>query len=765
MLPTPTATRSLLKRRRGRSVVGMRGRSGRLGRPFIPWFVIAVLGILGAVLVPLVARADVGPPAHMQVTEKSPGLYTVQWRVPKALPARAVPAPLLPETCRPVGERSVVDQPGAWLLSRDWRCDGGLAGQEVGIRYPFPDLALTTVIRVDLLSGDRFAHVMSPGDGAWRVPEGTAPPDRLLGAQRAVLAGAAHAFASWIHPAFVLVLALFGGLALPVRLVTFFAGGQVAAVILAFGTGVGLPAGPAEIGLAIGVVLLARESLRSEDVRRGVAGLASAAGLVHGLGLAALLAEGLGVGAGVGSQLVAILGMDAVHLVGVGFLGLVLGRVGRAFVGARARTALAYAAGVGGMAFALSVAAAGQVSTANAIGADVAPLRGPSSAAAGPAASQRLAPSSPDAPIQSFLAVEPFEVRHEVMLRLGGLSTVLGLDLESTLAIEAQPSVADSLVRMVLGWTGVTVDGSRVEPLLRRADYMTVDPTGALPRTNPVPEEVASAVVGVIVAYPTAGMPEQVRLNWEPFPDPVSELPATVIDPENTSSTLLSGSDPALRWENNLVEDPIPSVAAVEVEPARIPIPWFSLPLLIVAALLLASGLRGDHRARSLALVRIALAAALVVGPVARSAIAVPGSAGRVPSERQARRILSGLLPNVYRALEFRQEEAIYDRLAVSVTGETLTEVYLEQRRALEMEERGGAQARVETVEVQDAGEIERAGDGFSVRGEWTVGGMVTHFGHRHFRQNRYDARVGIEPVDGTWKIRSIEVLEQERVR
>jgi len=717
------------------------------------------------VLVPLAVRADVGPPAHMQVTEKSPGQYTVQWRVPKALPARAVPAPLLPETCRPAGERSVVDQPGAWLFSRDWRCDGGVAGQEVGIRYPFPDLALTTVIRVDLLSGDRFAHVMSPGEGEWRVPEGTAPPDRIYGAQRAVLAGATHALANWLHLAFVLVLALFGGLTLPVRLVTLFAGGQVAAVILASGTGIRFPAGLAEIGLAVGVVLLARESLRSEGERRGLAGLATAAGLVHGFGLAALLAEDLGVGAGFGSQVVAILGMDAVHLVGVGLLGLVLGRVGSLRFGAGARKAAAYAAGVGGMAFALSVAAAGQVSTASAINAAGVPAQGPSSAAAGPAASQRLAPSSPDAPIQSFLAVEPFEVRHEVMLRLGGLSAVLGLDLESTLAVEDQPSVADSLVRMVLAWTDVTVDGVQVQPLLRRADFMTVDPTGALPRTSPVLEEVGTAVVGVIVAYPTAGMPEQVRLDWEPFPEVVSELPATIIDPENTSFTLLSDVDPAARWENALIEDPIPSVAAVEVEPARIPIPWLSLPLLIVAVLLFASGLRGKHRGRSLALARIALAAALVVGPVARSAIAVPGSAGRMPSERQARRILSGLLPNVYRALEFRQEEAIYDRLAVSVTGETLTEVYLEQRRALEMEERGGAQARVETVEVQDAREIERAGEGFSVRGEWTVGGMVTHFGHRHFRQNRYDARVGIEPVDGTWKIRSIEVLEQERVR
>jgi hypothetical protein len=702
----------------------------------------------------------------MQVTETSPGLYSVQWRVPKALPARAVPTPTLPETCRPAGERTVVDQPGAWLLSRDWRCDGGLAGHDLAILYPFADLSLTTVVRVDLLSGDRFAHVISPGDGAWRVPEGTAPPDPVLGAQRAVLSGAAHAAGSWIHVAFVLVLAILGGFTLPIRLVTLFTGGQLAAVALAAVLGAGLPGGPAEIGLALGVVLMAREALRRAEQRRSLGGLATAAGLVHGLGLAALLAEDLGVEAGLGSQVVAVLGMDAVHIVGVGLFAFALGRVVRRLPGSPVPGRMAYAVGIAGMAFAFSVAAAGQGTNAPAAGADSIPgqeaARGTT---AGTAASQRLAPSSPDATIQSFLAVEPFEVRHEVMLRVGGLAATLGLGAEPVLEIERQGPVTDSLVRMVLGSTTVVVDGAAVDPSLRRADFMTVDPTGALPRTNPVLEDVATAVVGVVVAYPTPGMPEEVRLAWDPVPETVTALPATVIDPENTMSAMLSQSASSITWENALIEDPIPSVAAVTVEPVRIPIPWLSLPLIGIAALLLVRGLRVERHGPSIAAARIALAAALVVGPVVQSALAVPGSAGRVPSERQARRILSGLLPNVYRALEYRQEEAIYDRLAVSVIGETLTEVYLEQRRALEMEERGGAQARVETVEVQQAADIERSDGGFSVRGQWTVGGMVTHFGHRHFRQNRYDALVGIVPVEGTWKIRSIEVLEQERLR
>jgi len=45
------------------------------------------------------------------------------------------------------------------------------------------------------------------------------------------------------------------------------------------------------------------------------------------------------------------------------------------------------------------------------------------------------------------------------------------------------------------------------------------------------------------------------------------------------------------------------------------------------------------------------------------------------------------------------------------------------------------------------------------------VGGTVTHFGHRHFRQNRYDARVAVVAEDGIWKVRRIEVLNEERVR
>jgi hypothetical protein len=127
---------------------------------------------------------------------------------------------------------------------------------------------------------------------------------------------------------------------------------------------------------------------------------------------------------------------------------------------------------------------------------------------------------------------------------------------------------------------------------------------------------------------------------------------------------------------------------------------------------------------------------------------------------------LSGVLPNIYKAFEFRSEEAAFDRLSLSVTGATLTDVYLEHQKALEMEERGGARARVEAFEITDVSNIRSADDGGWVADAgWNVGGTVVHFGHRHFRQNRYQARVVVVPVDGSWKIQSITILDEERLR
>jgi hypothetical protein len=78
----------------------------------------------------------------------------------------------------------------------------------------------------------------------------------------------------------------------------------------------------------------------------------------------------------------------------------------------------------------------------------------------------------------------------------------------------------------------------------------------------------------------------------------------------------------------------------------------------------------------------------------------------------------------------------------------------------------GGAQAKVEEVEVLDVevqpnAESSRALD---LRSVWSATGTVGHWGHIHTRQNRYEAVVTIEPVEGAWRITGLELLEEERI-
>ena len=673
------------------------------------------------------AAGDDVRPVQVQLREQEPGVFLVQWQVPKVMPIEATPTPVLPESCQPDGERVIQDQPTAWIHRQLFRCDSGLTGQTIGIDYPFLNGSLSTVLRVSLLSGEEHARILAPGEDRWQLPKG--PPDVLCAAQHGVLLGVEHVFDDFVHSALVVVFCLSGS----GKFVGLFAVGQLGAIALSL-FGVQLEPGLSELGVAIAVVLLAREALRAPDDRRQLSGLATAAGLVHGLGLASITT-------GPASLVLAVMGIDANFLV--------LGALVALFIAISSwQRATTYA--VGSVAVALALGSFFSEPKARAEPQSTPTLPGLSGALA-LRGSQRVAPSVPDAPIQSFLAIEAFETRHEVLVRLKYVLT----NTAEVVAIEEQSALKERIAAMIVAAASVTIDGEDRKALLDRVDFMAVDARGVLPRPEPVPELVDEAFIGVTTVYLTAETPSSVTLKWNSFDD-VSGVPATLIDPENTQTAMLAPAEPAIAWTNTLSEDPIPTVSAVEVEPRTLPVPLASIPFLALAAFALVK--RRDK------LARIALVVAVIAAPLGSVAIALPSSSA--PSNSEARRILASLLPNVYRAFEFREESAAYDRLSVSVTGETLTQVYLEHRRALEMEERGGARARVEAVGVQAVESVTPENDrGFAAVALWSVGGTVTHFGHRHFRENRYRAAVSVVPIDDHWKIHAIEVLQEERVR
>ncbi len=137
-----------------------------------------------------------------------------------------------------------------------------------------------------------------------------------------------------------------------------------------------------------------------------------------------------------------------------------------------------------------------------------------------------------------------------------------------------------------------------------------------------------------------------------------------------------------------------------------------------------------------------------------------------IVGKKQSEFIIETLLKNVYRSFDFKSENDVYDRLALSLDGELLRDVYLQTRKGMLLEDQGGARARVQGVEIVEIQSESLPNEvGLNFHTTWNVNGIVEHWGHRHYRVNQYEAKIMVIPVEGSWKIINIDLIEEKRIQ
>jgi hypothetical protein len=94
------------------------------------------------------------------------------------------------------------------------------------------------------------------------------------------------------------------------------------------------------------------------------------------------------------------------------------------------------------------------------------------------------------------------------------------------------------------------------------------------------------------------------------------------------------------------------------------------------------------------------------------------------------------------------ERDALWGFLAESFAGEALTGEYVEHFTALRRMARESTAIRVLEVGYDQIA-VHRDGDGWLVDADWSVGGVVTHQGHRHPRINRYRATYRLASTGG----------------
>ena len=155
---------------------------------------------------------------------------------------------------------------------------------------------------------------------------------------------------------------------------------------------------------------------------------------------------------------------------------------------------------------------------------------------------------------------------------------------------------------------------------------------------------------------------------------------------------------------------------------------------------------------------------ALALLPYGVSRASVPFMSPEVPSPQQALRIIEPMLSEIYHALNLKDESKTYDRLAEQVSGDLVTDLYLDSRRRLVAGTREGATVVVKQVAVQDVGAPRNnENDNPSYPCRWTVTAKVTHWQHIHQRRNVYEGDLKLAVENDRWKLTALNLRSEER--
>jgi hydrogenase/urease accessory protein HupE len=249
--------------------------------------------ILLASLAPGVFAHEVRP-AYLELRQTGPETYDALWKVPgQGENLRLGLYVELPAGC------ANVTQPRASMINNAFterwtmKCEGGLSGGTIhiaGLRATMTDV----LVRLERLDGATQVTRLTPSDPSFVV---AAPAGAMGVARTYTVLGVEHILSGIDHLLFVLALLIItrGGWKM-VKTVTAFTVSHSITLTLATLGYVHLPPPPVESIIALSIVFVAAEIIRSRAGKPGLTErapwlVAFAFGLMHGLGFAGALSE------------------------------------------------------------------------------------------------------------------------------------------------------------------------------------------------------------------------------------------------------------------------------------------------------------------------------------------------------------------------------------------------------------------------------------------------------------------------------------------
>ncbi len=235
------------------------------------------------------AHSHESRPLHIEINETQANIFALQWKIPPSIPDKSSPAVYL-EGCEKASKAMVMRVSGSLVQKQLFNCGSGLGA--VLIQYPFANPSVSTMIRLNRLSGGQHTRLLGPEETSWSVPEQESKWGIAL--EYANL-GIKHIWGGIDHLLFLVCLLLIAGTGRRILItVTGFTVAHSVTLALSALDIIHVAIAPVEAMIALSIVFLATEIVR--DHRETLTwkypiAVSGSFGLLHGFGFAAVLSE------------------------------------------------------------------------------------------------------------------------------------------------------------------------------------------------------------------------------------------------------------------------------------------------------------------------------------------------------------------------------------------------------------------------------------------------------------------------------------------
>lgn len=363
-------------------------------------------------------------------------------------------------------------------------------------------------------------------------------------------------------------------------------------------------------------------------------------------------------------------------------------------------------------------------------------------------------------PVRGFVNVEPFELRVEALIHVEAFRE--RWRIEGDMIDAAQKSaVLDNLLTLLASGVTVQEEGREIAFPDQSIQFVVRDEVKGY-----LPDERASiplseALVGVTLSAAETGV-RSLEVEWFWFGPEQEKLVVEIASRGKPSARIVTPENTVFSWAQSEEISlpslmPVPTLKLIETEPFKY------LFFVGIALFLFASITVIKKKNLSPSWVWWLFLGSILL---AFASFKVRIKTVEMPGAEKKEEIVYALLRNTYHAFDFRDESAIYDTLEKSVTGTLLEKIYLEIYASLKLENAGGPRVRVYEIALRDVTEApSESEDSFVSKAEWVTIGQITHWGHTHERTNKYEAQITASLSGHEWKIRELDLLNEERVQ